>query len=64
MRKLWPKRTEKDLFVKFMYFQGPICKFSGTSLLILFKQRGLYVKRYFKSFLGLEIGVWAFEIRV
>ena len=30
MDKLWPKRTKKGLFVKILYFQGPICKFSGA----------------------------------
>jgi hypothetical protein len=28
MKKLWPKRIEKGLFVKILCFQGPICKFS------------------------------------
>ena len=42
-KKLWPKRTEKDLFVKFLYFQGPIRKFSGTSLLFQIN-RGIYMK--------------------
>ena len=28
MKKLWPKRTEKGLFVKILCFQGLVCEFS------------------------------------
>ena len=106
MKKLWPKRTWKDLFVNFLYFrdlfvnfqgpeavtwafdrvwnaiwafkglfeevlrwQGPLYKFTGTSLCILINRGAYMQKGIFWSHVDFKIsaefwdlGFWAFEM--